>query len=235
VNPQRVAVLADTGEVARTAAAREAEAGQRAIAERGAFRIGLSGGRTPGRLYQLLAFGAGGTLDWGRVVILFADERAVPPSHRDSNYRLVYDTLIEPLRLPGSQVHRMRGDADELEAAAREYEPLLAEPIDLLLLGIGEDGHTASVFPHSPLFDSNSRVAAVLDAPKPPARRLTLTPKAIGEARELIVLATGPDKAAATATALREDGDVRECPARLARRAEWLLDADAGVYFSDRR
>src|SRR5262249_59185203 len=121
--------------VAGAAAARLIEAGARAIEERGAFRLGLSGGRTPAMLYQMLAFGSGGPLDWSRVTILFADERAVPANHRDSNYRLVNESLAEPLRLRPAQVIRMRGESSDLEAASARYESHLPEPLHPVLLG----------------------------------------------------------------------------------------------------
>jgi 6-phosphogluconolactonase len=130
----------------------------------------------------------------------------------------------------------MRADADELEAAAREYEAHLAEPLDLLLLGIGEDGHTASLFPGSPLLDERlRRVAVVLAAPKPPPRRLTVTSRTIGEARAVLMLANGDPKAEAVMKALADSGETRDCPARLARAGEWLVDREAGVYLSETR
>lgn len=197
------------------------------------FRIGLPGGRSPARLYRLLAGEYASQLDPARLEILFADERAVPPDDPDSNYRLVKETLLAGLRIPEAQVHRMRGEADDLEAAAREYETHLTQPLDLLLLGVGEDGHVASLFPGSPLLEERTRrVAVVYDSPKPPPRRLTITPRVMSEAYKLMVIATGADKAAAVAAALARDGSVVRCPARLAAETFWYLDRDAASLVS---
>jgi 6-phosphogluconolactonase len=119
---------------------------------------------------------------------------------------------------------------DDLEAAAREYEPWFAEPVDLLLLGIGEDGHTASLFPGSRLIAERARrVGAVFDSPKPPARRLTITPRVLDEARAVLMLATGADKVGAVTKALAPEGASADCPARLARGGDWLLDRAAAA------
>ena len=197
------------------------------------FRIGLPGGRSPRRLYELLAGEFANQLDPDRLEILFADERAVPPDDADSNYRLVEETLLAGLRIPESQVHRMRGEAGDLEAAAREYEAFLTQPLDLLLLGVGEDGHVASLFPGSPILEERTRhVAVVYNSPKPPLRRLTITPRVLSEAYKLMVIATGSDKAVAVSAALSRDGSVARCPARLAAETFWYLDRDAASLVS---
>jgi 6-phosphogluconolactonase len=226
--PRRV--LASAEAVADAALVRVISAAAEAIAARGRFDLALSGGRTPAALYRRLASLDPGRVDWTRTHVWFADERAVPPADPESNFRLVRETLIDPAGIPEANVHRMRGEAGDLAAAAAEYERLLPDPLDLVVLGIGEDGHTASLFPGSPLLEAAAgaaRVAAVLDSPKPPPRRLTLTPVALGEARAALMLATGVDKAAAVARALAAAGPVSECPARLVRGREWLLDFDA--------
>lgn len=220
-----------------------------AIAARGRCALGLSGGRTPENLYRALAragapagdarSGTGTAavtrppLDWSRVRIYFADERAVSPRHTKSNFRLASKTLIDPLHLPPQNVHRMKGEYADLGAAVEEYEAHLTEPLDLLILGIGTDGHTASIFPGSALVEERThRVAAVLDSPRPPARRLTVTARVIGEARAVLVLATGDSKSRAVAAALEAEGPVREVPARLARGREWYLDRCAAAALS---
>jgi 6-phosphogluconolactonase len=218
-------------------AAALAEAASRAIASlaaaaierEGGFRLGLSGGRTPAAVYRTLGAGSlGSTVDWSRATFLFADERDAPPHEPESNYWEVRKQFLEPAGVPPDRIHRMKADQADLEAEARAYEPLLAQPLDLLLLGIGEDGHTASLFPGSPLVrERTRRVAAVFDSPKPPPRRLTVTPRVIAEARALMVLATGEAKAEAVARALGETGDEIETPARLARHGMWYLDAAA--------
>lgn len=213
----------------------------RAIAERAAsaqssgrhFRIALSGGRTPTEAYRILGRGLEIPVDWNRVVIRFADERAAPPTEPESNYWEVRKLLLEPAGVPPQHVQRMKADAADLEAAAAEYEALLQEPVDVLVLGIGEDGHTASLFPGSRLVhERERRVAAVYDSPKPPPRRLTITPRVIAEAREVLVLASGAGKATAVARALAPGADVVATPAALASAGVWLLDAAAASALS---
>src|SRR5688572_17688070 len=193
VDPRELAGAAARAVVARATAT--ARAGRR-------FRLGLSGGRTPVELYRVLARPETG-LDWRGVELFFADERAVPPTDPESNYWMVRKVLIEPAGIAPEQVHRMPAEREDLEAAAREYERLLAAPLDLLILGVGEDGHIASIFPGSMLVaERRRRVAAVLEGPKPPPRRLTVTPRTIAEAVAVDVLATGAEKARAVAQAL---------------------------------
>ena len=220
-----IEIFPDSTAVAAAAAARIVGAARDAIASRGRFSLALSGGRTPAQLYRTLATAA---IDWPRTRIFFADERAVPPADPDSNFRMARETLLDPARVPPRNVHRMKGEYPDLTVAVEEYEAHLTEPLDLVVLGIGEDGHIASLFPGSPLIsETTRRVAAVLDAPKPPPRRLTLTPRALDEAGEILVLVTGVEKAAAAARALEPGVTPREIPARLVRDRVWLLDRDA--------
>lgn len=227
----RPRVFGDAALAADAAARRVVEAAAKCIDERGEFRLAVPGGRTVAGVFDRLAREPERTqVDWARVTLLFVDERAVPPSHPDSNYRLVRVALLDPLGDPLPRVRRLRGEAADLEAAAREYDAELVVPADLVLLGLGEDGHVASLFPGSPLLAEQTRRAAVVeDSPKPPRRRLTLTPRALAEAREgVIVLATGAGKAPAVRAALGSpDGPASECPARLLRGAAWLMDAAA--------
>lgn len=222
-------VIPDEAMLADAAARVVRDVAARAIAERGGFRVAFPGGRTPRALLERLASSPyREQIDWGRVVVLFADERAVAPDHPDSNYRLVRETLLDPLGAEAPIARRMQADAPDLEQAARDYAVELESPLDLLVLGVGEDGHIASLFPGSAwLRASDARVGAVTDSPKPPARRLTLLPRAIAEARSILVLATGAGKAAAVSAAFADSGDSIRCPARLVRDGAWLLDATA--------
>ena len=224
-------VLTDPEAVARAATERIVAAAGAAIARAGEFRLGLSGGRTPERLFRMLAGPAmAGRVEWARVHFLFADERDAPPSEPESNYWIARKLLIEPVGAAPDHVHRMKADARDLEAAARDYERWLATPLDLLLLGVGADGHTASIFPGSPLAcERTRRVAAVRDSPKPPPRRLTITPRVIEEALEVVVVVTGSEKARAVARAFDRDSDPVAVPARLLRDASWLVDRAAGA------
>jgi 6-phosphogluconolactonase len=173
-----------------------------AIGERGEFRIALSGGSTPRPVYELLALQAG--VAWEKWRIFFSDERCVAPDDAHSNYRLARETLLERARIPDERVHRMRGELDEQEAA-RSYEAELGlEPLDLVLLGMGEDGHTASLFPGSPALDERTRLVVPAVAPVEPRRRLTLTFRALDAARAAFFLICGESKAPRLAQVLAE-------------------------------
>lgn len=222
-------VVADGRALAEAAAEVVASHAARALAARGAFRFAVPGGRSPrGMLAALAAPPHGAAIDWMRITVLFADERAVPPDDPESNYRLVREALLDPLGRGAPRAVRMAADSPDLDAAARAYEAELADPLDLLVLGIGEDGHVASLFPGSPLLGERvRRIAAVFDSPKPPARRLTLTPRALAEARATVVLASGDGKAAAVAAALADGADPARVPAALAAAGEWIVDRAA--------
>jgi len=224
-----LAVFDSGEELAEAAADAVLEIGRASHRERGCFRVGLSGGRTPRELYaRLAAPPRRQVLRACRPVIVFADERAVPPDHPDSNYAMVRAALLDPAGIQASCVHRMRGETQPLAAAAVEYESAVREPLDLLILGVGPDGHTASIFPHSAAAaETDRRVVAVTDSPKPPPRRLTVTPVVIAEARSIFVLATGADKAPAIRRALDPDTAVLEIPARLLRERQWFVDRAA--------
>ena len=159
-------------------------------------------------------------LPWGRVTVLFGDERCVPPSDADSNFRAAAEALLD--RAAPATVHRIPGELGP-EAAAALYEPLVAAgPLDLVLLGIGPDGHTASLFPGHPALDAPGLVAAVRGAPKPPPERVTLTLRALRGATRVIFLVSGSDKRDAVRRA--QAGLV---PAGMIPDAEWLISRDA--------
>jgi 6-phosphogluconolactonase len=196
-----------------------------ALAARGGAHVSLAGGTTPRRAYELLApkLGEAHHVDWW-----FGDERCVPPDDPESNYKLVADTLIASAAIPAERIHRVRGE--ELPAlAAAAYEQELSRAIaarengipvlDLALLGLGEDGHTASLFPGDPALQVADRLALPVVAVKPPPNRITLTLPVFRAAREVVILATGTGKAdavvrvlagpdAATPASLLADGNV---------------------------
>ena len=181
----------------------------------------LAGGSTPRRAYQLLA---ARSLAWGRVAVLFGDERCVPPDDLESNYRMAREALLDRVS-PGS-VHRMAGELGAEEAAAL-YDPIVRglSPLDLVLLGMGPDGHTASLFPGHPGLDASGCALAVHGAPKPPPDRVSLTLGALRDARRVVFLVTGADKAEALRAVQRG-----EVPAGMVPDAEYLVDrAAAGM------
>ena len=196
-----------------------------AIRERGGCTLALAGGRTPEPVYRELASTA--DIDWARVAVFFGDERAVPPDHPESNYRMVRAALLSRVPIPAASVHRMEAERPDREAAARDYERSLPRGLDILVLGVGADGHTASLFPGSAALDEQRRLVLPVIGPKPPVERLTVTPPVIEAARSVVVLATGADKAAMVARAVEGPLDPKAVPAQLARRGAWFLDRAA--------
>jgi 6-phosphogluconolactonase len=191
----------------------------------GRVTLGLAGGTTPRAMHEVLACST--AVPWLAVHVFFGDERAVPPDHPESNYRMAKESLLDRVPIPPHQVHRMQAENPDRDAAAREYEALLPETLDVLVLGMGEDGHTASLFPGADsLRESTRRVLSVV-GPKPPPERLTLTPPEILGAGRRIVLAAGAGKAEAVARALEGPWDPSGTPVQFARRAVWFVDLPA--------
>jgi 6-phosphogluconolactonase len=205
----------------------------KAIAERGSCALGLAGGRTPEPVYRELA--SGSSIDWERVDVFFGDERAVPPDHPESNYRMVDLALLCRVPIPSGNIHRMEAERVDREAAAREYERLLPPRLDVLLLGMGPDGHTASLFPGSAALDERHRLVVAVLGSKPPAQRLTITPPVIEAARNVAVIATGEDKALMVAHAIEGPLAPKAVPVQLARRGVWFLDQAAATRLTARR
>lgn len=180
----------------------------------------LAGGGTPMPVYEHLA--AEADMPWQRIVIYFGDERCVPPKTPENNAFMAISRLFPDGVPAGVTVHRMCGEENP-DKAARDYEALLPSRVDVLLLGLGEDGHTASIFPGSVALDEEQRRVMPVIGNKPPMQRLTITPPVIREAGHLLVMAQGEDKADAVRRALIE-GSV---PASLAADGDWLLDREA--------
>jgi 6-phosphogluconolactonase len=227
----RVLVAADAGGMARLAARTIGEAVRRVVAERGVCHLMLAGGGTPLPLYRL--WSRDPAFPHGHIVYLFGDERCVPPDHADSNYAAAVSALF-PQGVPdGVRLHRMRGEAEDCQAEAERYAVLLPERVDVLLLGMGEDGHTASLFPDSPALREERRRVVPVTGPKPPPRRLTITPVVIAGARQVFLLAAGAGKAPALARAHAGVQDARELPILLARNGTWLLDRSAAEHIDE--
>jgi 6-phosphogluconolactonase len=215
----------ESAELAKTAAEQMARVLIQAVSERGSATLALAGGTTPRAAYQELAKISG--ITWPALSVYFGDERAVSPDHPDSNYRMAREALLEHVPVSPERVHRMRAELPDREGAAREYEALLPAALDLLVLGIGEDGHTASLFPGSPALAERTRLVLPVIGPKPPPERLTITPPVILGARACIVLAGGAGKAGPVARALSGTGDPLDCPSALARGGTWIVDRAA--------
>jgi 6-phosphogluconolactonase len=238
---RRIEVFPDL-DLATAALARHLRAvARQAVRERGRFEIVLSGGQTPVPLYRRLARRAGGGWPWESTEVYFADERCVPPDHPDSNFRSAWETLLSLVPIPRRQVHRIRGELADPAEAARRYARLLgpmpgrdgpnAPRFDLVLLGIGPDGHTASVFPGSAAARERRRPVVAVTAPaRPPVvPRITLTLGTLSSAREVCFLVAGADKATALARTLRSAPD--SDPRYPARR---ILPAGPTLWFVDR-
>src|SRR6478609_10319348 len=191
----QLAVASDPAEASVRAAA------ALAAAARTGGSISLAGSNTPRRSYELLAAEPG--IDWSQVHIWFGDERCVPPDDPESNYRMAHETLISRIDIPAANVHRIRGE-DEPDAAAAAYSREIAGlSLDLAVLGLGPDGHTASLFPESPALEVRDRAAVAVTASKPPPRRITLTFPVFERAASILILAPGEAKAQAIAAVLR--------------------------------
>ena len=257
----RVTVAADVAALAASAAARIAALLTDALTRRPDARLCLTGGRTARTLYQQLARacapGAARAIDLHRVRFFWGDERHVPPDHADSNFGMAAEALLRPCGVPEDRVHRMRGDLADAAEAAADYDALLrrhlrrGEPLfDVMLLGLGEDAHIASIFPGSPLLTGTaaaaateadepgdrgerSPLAAAVWAPHLDAWRITLTPKAVLNASAIVVVTDGATKAAAVHAALQDADDRSRVPAQLLRsageRVEWWLDREAAA------
>jgi 6-phosphogluconolactonase len=241
--PPSIHGLYDLEAASRAAADLFASSVSEAIEQRSQAYVALSGGSTPIRLYRVLASGGyiADPVDWPRVHVFWSDERCVPPDSPGSNYRLAYDELLSKVPVAADNVHRIRGEIDPADAA-QEYEQIVRATVpagsggvprfDLLLLGLGDDGHTASVFPGSPLLGSpDERLVAAVYVPKLKAHRLTFTPRLLNAAREVLFLVAGAGKAEALAAVLEGDADPAQYPASIVQpddgHVTWAVDRDA--------
>jgi len=242
----RLLVLADQTALAKEAAERCARIAEEAIARAGRFTIALSGGSTPKLLYSLLATEPYSTsLPWQQTHVFWGDERAVPPGDHDSNFGMAKATLLDRVAIPGYRVHRMQAERDDLDLVAREYEgeiarsfgvPPGAEPpaFDLILLGLGPDGHTASLFPHTEAVRERARWVVRNHVPTLKTDRVTLTTPILNQASTVIFLVAGAEKAPALQAVLEGPADPDRLPAQLIQptsgRLIWLADrAAAGM------
>lgn len=252
---RQVEIYPDVAQLANAAAQRVLNAGEYWIAQQGFFTLALSGGSTPKPVYELLGK-AKSSLDWTRVYLFWGDERCLPPDHPESNYRMVRETLLLHAPVPETNIYRIRGE-DRPDLAARRYEDELQQffqnrgnrlkseageefPIfDLILLGMGEDGHIASLFPASAALEERQRWVTMVehDQPPPPlVSRVTLTLPLINTAREVIVLVAGENKAERVRQVLSRAAEDNSPAARLqpvSGRIVWMLDSSAAVRISN--
>ncbi|CAK0771706.1 6-phosphogluconolactonase [Gammaproteobacteria bacterium] len=237
--PYSLTIFPDSLSLAAAAAEHIAALMQEVVAKRGVFHWALAGGRTPAALYRVLATASYANLPWKQVHIWFGDERTVPHDHPDSNFRMARESLLDNIPLPAHQVHPMPSDLITLRQGARAYaqclESLLPHHngvpcLDLILLGMGADGHIASLFPGSCALHQTHQATVAVYAPGPRTWRVTLTRPVIDHAHQVLLLVTGADKAATLAQALAPNPHDPLLPIqRLAPRGKmvWYLDAAA--------
>lgn len=238
-----IIICRDVDELNRDAAAQFIASANAAIARSGRFAVALSGGSTPKALYALLASSSyRDRIDWSRAHLFWGDERCVPPDHPESNFRMVREALLSKIQIPGENIHRMAGEKEPNEAAA-DYESELRNffalgpghlpRFDLILLGLGEDGHTASLFPNSAVLNEREHLVAASYVEKFQAHRLTLTLPVINAAAQVIFLVAGQSKSAIIKEILGSDSRLCSYPAAKVSptdgQLKWLIAAEAAA------
>ncbi|MGA3065756.1 MAG: 6-phosphogluconolactonase [Tepidisphaeraceae bacterium] len=233
---QEIQVVPDASALAQAAAEQILAIAPIAARERGVFSIALSGGSTPKILFELLASDSWrNRFDWNTWEIYFGDERCVPPDHPDSNYRMARLALLDRVPLDPAKIHRMKGEADPQEAA-KEYGQLLKQKfgddgLDLILLGMGDDGHTASLFPGTAALAEKEHRCVANFVPKLGVWRLTFSAPFINRARQVIALISGAAKAQRLERVLQGPRDPTNLPIQMIQPTSgkllWLLDAPA--------
>ena len=240
VVPGQLVATIDATEAAKEAATRMAKALREAIEKRGAATFALSGGNTPRAAYALLARDA--SVDWSKVEIFWVDERAVSPTDDRSNYKWAKAELLDGAKIPPHAVHRMLADSPNLDWASASYEALLRARVpagddgvpmlDVIVMGVGDDGHTASLFPGEPTVNVTNRLVAAVAAKGSREARLTLTSPVIEHAGAVFVLAVGKAKSGPLERAWATEGSLVDTPSRVMRSVRgqitWVIDRAAG-------
>jgi 6-phosphogluconolactonase len=243
-----VRILPDAAAIARRTADQFIKAANAAVAARGVFTVALAGGSTPRTLYALLADDPGlrAQVPWGKLRIFFGDERHVPPDHKDSNYNMAREAMFCKAPLKPEQISRIKGEEADTEKAALEYEQVLRAyfqlkegqlpRFDLVLLGMGEEGHTLSLFPGTKALHPGSRLVVRNWVGKLYTERITLTAQVVNQARQVIFAVTKADKAMALKAVLEGPYEPEQLPSQLIQpesgKVLWLVDPDAGSMLS---
>jgi 6-phosphogluconolactonase len=236
-----VHVLPDIEAVSRAAAEGIVRIIRSAVSHSGECSVVLSGGTTPRSLYRLLGAAYQNEIPWKSVHLFWGDERYVPPDDPASNFRMVRETLLDAISIPGTNLHPMSTGRPDPDASAREYEALLNQRFngdwprfDLILLGLAPDGHIASLFPGSKALLEDKRRVVAVRVPKEPPQRLTLTLPAINRAAHVYFLVAGKTKAGALHRALVGPCDVQTCPAVGVKPTDgavtWWVDEAAATF-----
>lgn len=240
-----VRVYADAGEVARQAARHFADLADKFVRQTGRFTVVLSGGSTPKAMFTLLAAAPfASSLPWPHIYFFWGDERSVPPNHADSNYRMAHETLLSKVPAPPQNIFRIPAEDEDHERAAANYSATIAQffhPVatapntaprfDLVFLGMGADGHTASLFPYTTALQINDRITVANYVEKFEAWRITLTAATINQARNLLFLVVGADKAEALQQVLSGVYQPEAYPSQLIKPVSgkmlWMVDETA--------
>jgi 6-phosphogluconolactonase len=235
----KIEVLSDLEALSLRAASIFVSASRNSIATKRRFAVAISGGSTPRRLYTLLGSETyRDQVDWQHVHFFWADERCVPKEDEASNFRTAFDTFLSKIALPDKNIHRIKGE-EAPDKAARDYEEEIRRffgeserpGFDLIILGVGEDGHTASLFPGSKSLEERVRLAIPVYLGEPSKNRITLTLPVLNNAVQILFLAAGPSKASVLSEILGDGGKRKWFPAGLVRPAHgnmtWLIDQEA--------
>lgn len=241
---REIRILNDGAAIAKRAAQEFVQAAGSAVREKGSFHVALAGGSTPKALYSLLAtdLALRSQVPWDKMHLFFGDERHVGPEHPDSNFRMATEAMISKVPLKAEQVTRIKGEYLDAEQAALEYEKALRDNFklkageyprfDLLLAGMGNEGHTLSLFPGTKALHTNGRVAVRNWVGKLYTERITLTAPAASNAARILFMVTGADKALALKAVLEGPYEPEQLPAQLLQpkngKLLWLVDTAAG-------
>lgn len=233
----------DTDALFDAAAERWVTLAERAVAAHGAFHVALSGGSTPRGLYRrLVAPRYHGRIAWEKVHVYFGDERCVAPDHPDSNYRMAKESLLQQAPIPATQIHRMAGEGEDLEGIAGGYAQVLATQLpedhdvrrfDLVMLGLGPDGHVASLFPQTPVLGERTKLVVPVHVPKLEAWRLTITLPVIDQAQHIMLLVAGANKTSIMGELMKTYQGHPRYPVEMIKpqgRMEWYVDRAAAPF-----
>jgi 6-phosphogluconolactonase len=222
-----IEIFGNPQELARGAAEYFVARSSEAVAQKGFFTVALSGGSTPKALYQLLAESFQAQAPWSRTHFFWSDERHVPPDHPDSNYRMTNEAMLSHVPVPEGNVHRIHGENPDAAEAAREYEQTVQQ-LDLILLGLGPDGHTASIFPGSEVLHETVRLVAAPWVEKFNTYRITMTLPLLNSGASVLFLVSGAEKAEILKEVIEGP---KKYPAQFVQPTHgqllWMLDKDA--------
>ncbi|GHO95557.1 6-phosphogluconolactonase [Reticulibacter mediterranei] len=243
-----IAIYPDTNILSHEAAQHIVRVAQESIVTHGRFTLALSGGNTPKKLYGLLASEPYvSQIDWNLVEIFWSDERCVSPDSPDSNYHMAQEVFLSKVPIPANQIHRTPADEADRDAASEAYAREMRNvfgtngvpKFDLIQLGMGPEGHTASLFPHQASLHEQQRLVMPVSVPKPPPARLTFTPPLLNAAAHILFLVTGADKEEAVQAVLEGDHQPDEYPAQIVQPSQgevtWMLDTAAAAKLKKRQ